>query len=136
MTVYCSIHLTMRQLAPLLDSLATVCRVIQRLGPLLAMEPARASAGLADRLWIVDGTLVLVRDRTVGASLGLVLNATFGWSWAAPIAALVNAAVAVKGGRDAWQGKGCCAPTAATTPFGGVDAADACGCRPGCDCCS
>jgi hypothetical protein len=29
----------------------------QRLGPLLALEPARARADAADRLWIVDGTL-------------------------------------------------------------------------------
>ncbi len=64
----------------------------------------------------------------------LVLNATLGWSWADPIAALVIAAIAVKEGRDAWQGKGCCAPTAAAVPS--ADAmTDTCGCGPGCDCC-
>ena len=41
--------------------------------------------------------------------VGLVLNATLGWSWADPIAALVIAAPAIKGGRDAWQSKSCCA---------------------------
>jgi hypothetical protein len=62
-------NLTMRQLAPLFGvSPATVCRVIQRLGPVLAIEPARASQDAAERLWIVDGTLVPVRDRKVGAS--------------------------------------------------------------------
>ncbi|MEU0158047.1 cation transporter [Streptomyces sp. NPDC006261] len=67
--------------------------------------------------------------------LGLVLNATLGWSWADPIAALVIAAVAVKEGRDAWQGKGCCAaPAAAPVPSAGAEP-DACGCRSGCDCC-
>lgn len=40
---------------------------------------------------------------------GLVANLLLGWSWADPIAALVIASVAVKEGRDAWQGKGCCA---------------------------
>lgn len=40
--------------------------------------------------------------------VGLVLNATLGWSWADPIAALVIAAIAVREGRDAWQGKGRC----------------------------
>lgn len=66
--------------------------------------------------------------------LGLLLNATLGWSWADPIAALVISAVAVKEGRDAWQGKGCCAPTtAAASP---VAETDSCGCRPGCDCCT
>lgn len=38
------------------------------LGPLLALESARACADATDRLWIVDGTLVPVRDRKVGAS--------------------------------------------------------------------
>ncbi len=39
--VYYRTNLTMRQLAPLLGiSPATVCRVIQRLRPLLAIEPA------------------------------------------------------------------------------------------------
>ncbi len=49
-------------------SLRRPCRVIQRLGPLLAIEPARASQDAVERLWIVDGTLVPVRDRKVGVS--------------------------------------------------------------------
>ncbi len=62
-------NLTMRQLAPLFGiSTATVCRVVQRLGPLLALEPALRRQPGVERLWIVDGTLVPVRDRTVGAS--------------------------------------------------------------------
>ncbi|MFF8914869.1 cation transporter [Streptomyces sp. NPDC015032] len=67
--------------------------------------------------------------------LGLVLNATLGWSWADPIAALVIAAVAVKEGREAWQGKGCCAAPAMAVPTASSQE-DPCGCRPGCDCCS
>ncbi|MFF0537091.1 transposase [Streptomyces coelicoflavus] len=67
--VYYRTNLTMRQLAPLFGvSPATVCRVIQRLGPLLALEPVRTSQDAVERLWIVDGTLVPVRDRKVGAS--------------------------------------------------------------------
>jgi hypothetical protein len=67
--VYYCTSLIMRQLAPLFGvSPATVCRVIQRLGPLLALEPTQACPAAADRLWIVDGTLVPVRDRKVGAS--------------------------------------------------------------------
>ncbi|RSO09074.1 IS5/IS1182 family transposase [Streptomyces sp. WAC 06783] len=67
--VYYRTNLTMRQLAPLFGiSSATVCRVIQRLRPLLALEPAARPTDAADRLWIVDGTLIPVRDRTVGAS--------------------------------------------------------------------
>lgn len=37
-------------------------------GPLLAIAPVSRPADATDRLWIVDGTLVPVRDRTVGAS--------------------------------------------------------------------
>ncbi|GAA2746125.1 transposase [Kitasatospora cinereorecta] len=67
--VYYRTNLTMRQLAPLFGiSTATVCRVVQRLGPLLALEPAPRPQPGVERLWIVDGTLIPVRDRTVGAS--------------------------------------------------------------------
>ncbi len=62
-------NLTMRQLGPLFGvSSPTVCRVIRRLGPLLAIEPAGRPAEAADRLWIVDGTLISMRDRSVAAS--------------------------------------------------------------------
>jgi hypothetical protein len=67
--VYYRTNLTMRQLGPLFGvSSSTVCRVIQKLGPLLALEPVARPTDAADRLWIVDGTLVPVRDRKVGAS--------------------------------------------------------------------
>ncbi|WLW56817.1 transposase family protein [Streptomyces sp. YU58] len=67
--VYYRTNLTMRQLAPLFGICpATVCRVIQRLGPLLALEPVRAPQEAVERLWIVDGTLIPVRNRQVGAS--------------------------------------------------------------------
>lgn len=42
--------------------------VIQRLRPLLAIDPARRPADVVERLWIVDGILVPVRDRKVAAS--------------------------------------------------------------------
>ncbi|WP_416970464.1 transposase family protein [Streptomyces sp. 4F14] len=62
-------NLTMRQLAPLHGiSPATVCRVVQRLRPLLALELAPRPVAGVERLWIVDGTLIPVRDRKVGAS--------------------------------------------------------------------
>ncbi len=65
--VYYRTNLTMRQLAPLFGiSSSTVCRVIQRLGPLLALEPVSRPTDGADRLWIVNGTLIPVRDRHVG----------------------------------------------------------------------
>ncbi|MGC9479392.1 helix-turn-helix domain-containing protein [Streptomyces sp. WG4] len=56
-TVYYRTNLTVRQLAPLFGaSPATVCRVVQGLGPLLALELARGPQGAVERLWIVDGT--------------------------------------------------------------------------------
>ena len=39
---------------------------------------------------------------------GLVLNATVGWWWADPLAALGIAALAVREGREAWRGDLCC----------------------------
>lgn len=66
--------------------------------------------------------------------VGLIANAVLGWSWADPIAALVIAAIAVKEGRDAWQGKGCCVTSAASIPVPSQEA-DACGCGSGCDRC-
>ncbi|MFE4617382.1 transposase family protein [Streptomyces sp. NPDC056747] len=65
--VYCRTNLTMRQLAPLFGcSPATVCRVIQRLRPLLAIKPAVRPADSVERLWIVDGTLIPARHRKIG----------------------------------------------------------------------
>lgn len=48
-------YLTMRQMALLFEvSLATVCRVIQRPGPLLAIEPVRRPLQAENGLWIVE----------------------------------------------------------------------------------
>lgn len=67
--VYYRTNLTGRRLGPLFGvSSSMVCRVIQRLGPPLAIEPVSRPADAADRLWIVGGTLVPARDRRVGAS--------------------------------------------------------------------
>jgi divalent metal cation (Fe/Co/Zn/Cd) transporter len=38
---------------------------------------------------------------------GLILNATAGWWWADPLAALAIAALAVNEGREAWRGETC-----------------------------
>jgi divalent metal cation (Fe/Co/Zn/Cd) transporter len=39
--------------------------------------------------------------------LGLAANATLGWWWADPLAALAIAAVALREGRDAWRSRAC-----------------------------
>ncbi|MEH0556086.1 cation transporter [Streptomyces sp. B21-101] len=102
--------------------------------PFLSAAQRKAGRELGSASAVADSKQTLLCTYLSAVLLvGLVLNATLGWSWADPIAALVIAAIAVKEGRDAWQGKGCCAPTAAASSAG--TEADACGCRPGCTCC-
>jgi hypothetical protein len=68
--VYYRTNLTMRQLAPLFGvSSATVCRVVQRLGPFLALERAARPVEGVERLRM-EGTLAPVPDRIVAASPG------------------------------------------------------------------
>ncbi|HET8887410.1 MAG TPA: cation transporter [Candidatus Angelobacter sp.] len=47
--------------------------------------------------------------------LGLVLNATAGWWWADPVAALIMTPIIAKEGIDALQGKACCGAACATS---------------------
>ncbi|MDX2683568.1 cation transporter [Streptomyces sp. NY05-11A] len=104
--------------------------------PFLSAAQRRAGRELGSASAVADSKQTLLCTYLSAVLLvGLVLNTTLGWSWADPVAALVIAAIAVKEGRDAWQGKGCCAPsTAAAAPTISAEA-DACGCRPGCACC-
>ncbi|MFI9542593.1 cation transporter [Streptomyces sp. NPDC052016] len=109
--------------------------------PFLSAAQRKAGRELGSASAIADSRQTLLCTYLSAVLLvGLVANAAFGWSWADPIAALVIAAVAVKEGRDAWQGKGCCAPTAppAVGHRAGAPSAraDACACSPGCSCCS
>ncbi|MGW8555131.1 cation transporter [Streptomyces tubercidicus] len=105
--------------------------------PFLSAAQRKAGRALGSASAVADSKQTLLCTYLSAVLLvGLVLNATLGWSWADPIAALVIAAIAVKEGRNAWQGKGCCAaPAAVAVPSAGTEA-DACGCRPGCDCCN
>ncbi|MET8698010.1 cation transporter [Kitasatospora sp. NPDC004723] len=104
--------------------------------PFLSTAQRKAGRELGSASAVADSKQTLLCTYLSAVLLvGLLLNATLGWSWADPIAALVIAAIAVKEGRDAWQGKGCCAPTAGTAVTSSRSA-DSCGCRPGCDCCN
>ncbi|MFJ1566697.1 cation transporter [Streptomyces erythrochromogenes] len=79
--------------------------------PFLSAAQRRAGRELGSASAVADSRQTLLCTYLSAVVLaGLVLNATLGWTWADPIAALVIAAVAVKEGRDAWRGKGCCAP--------------------------
>ncbi|MFF3689715.1 cation transporter [Streptomyces sp. NPDC002187] len=104
--------------------------------PFLSAAQRKAGREIGSASAVADSKQTLLCTYLSAVLLvGLVLNATLGWSWADPIAALVIAAIAVKEGRDAWQGKGCCAPSTAVVAPKATAEADACGCRPGCDCC-
>ncbi len=110
--------------------------------PVLSCAQRRAGRELGSRSAVADSKQTMLCTYLSAVLLaGLVLNSAFGWSWADPIAALVIAAVAVREGREAWRGDGCCAPTAplrgahdsagrpdGSAPAGGPPA-------PACDCC-
>ncbi|RAJ61872.1 cation efflux family protein [Streptomyces sp. Amel2xB2] len=109
--------------------------------PFLSAAQRRAGRELGSASAVADSKQTLLCTYLSGVLLlGLLANATVGWSWADPLAALVIAAVTLKEGRDAWRGEGCCAAPAA--PAAPADRAapaatgDACGCARGCVCCT
>ncbi|MEU9731655.1 cation transporter [Streptomyces sp. NPDC048002] len=110
--------------------------------PFLSAAQRRAGRELGSASAVADSKQTLLCTYLSAVLLvGLVLNATLGWSWADPFAALVIAGIAVREGIDAWQGKGCCAPTAhsagAEVRSADAGAHDGCGtCAPGCGCCN
>lgn len=107
--------------------------------PFLSYAQRKAGRELGSASAVADSQQTLLCTYLSAVLLvGLLANATLGWSWADPVAALVIAVIAVKEGREAWRGDGCCAaPPAAVLwkPADGEDA-DACGCSPGCSCCT
>lgn len=79
--------------------------------PFLSWAQRRTGKALGSNAVVADSTQTLLCTYLSAVLLvGLVLNATLGWTWADPIAGLVIAAVAVREGVEAWQGKGCCPP--------------------------
>jgi divalent metal cation (Fe/Co/Zn/Cd) transporter len=84
--------------------------------PLLVWAKRRTGRQLGSATVVADSMQTLLCTYLSAILLaGLLLNATLGWSWADPVAALVIAAVAVREGVQAWRGEACedCAPTAA-----------------------
>ncbi|MFJ8757519.1 cation transporter [Streptomyces cyaneofuscatus] len=81
--------------------------------PFLSAAQRRAGRELGSASAVADSKQTLLCTYLSAVLLvGLLLNALLGWSWADPVAALAIAVIAVKEGRDAWRGRGCCAPTA------------------------
>lgn len=109
--------------------LAAVSLVVM---PFISYAQRRTGRALGSNAVYADGTQTLLCTYLSGVLLvGLLLNATLGWSWADPLAGLIIAAVALREGVEAWKGEGCCAPGANSA--GGGD----CGCEDGPDgCCS
>lgn len=81
--------------------------------PFLSWAQRRTGRALGSGAVVADSTQTLLCTYLSAVLLlGLVLNATLGWSWADPVAGLVIAAVAVREGLEAWRGEACgCAPT-------------------------
>jgi len=78
--------------------------------PFLSWAQRRTGRALGSNAVVADSTQTLLCTYLSAVLLvGLVLNATLGWSWADPIAGLVIAAIALNEGRQAWRGDACCA---------------------------
>ncbi|MGJ0118705.1 cation transporter [Williamsia sp. MIQD14] len=96
--------------------------------PVLSYAQRRAGRELGSASAVADSKQTLLCTYLSAVVLvGLVLNATLGWSWADPIAALVIAAIAMREGRNAWRGESCCAPVlpgSAATPERACDCCD------------
>jgi divalent metal cation (Fe/Co/Zn/Cd) transporter len=76
--------------------------------PLLARAKRRLGHALGSAATVSEASQnQLCAYLAVALLVGLLLNAIWGLWWADPTAALVIAAVAVKEGRDSWQGASC-----------------------------
>jgi divalent metal cation (Fe/Co/Zn/Cd) transporter len=112
------------QTSPAGIAIAAVSVVVM---PLLVWAKRRTGRELGSATVVADSMQTMLCTYLSAIVLvGLLLNATLGWSWADPAAALIIAAVAVREGVQAWRGEACddCAPLPA------ADAADGGG--PGC----
>jgi divalent metal cation (Fe/Co/Zn/Cd) transporter len=74
--------------------------------PLLAGLKRRNGRRLGSGSVVADSNQTLLCTYlSVVLLVGLLLNATVGWWWADPVAALVIAALAINEGREAWHGE-------------------------------
>jgi divalent metal cation (Fe/Co/Zn/Cd) transporter len=72
--------------------------------PVLGVAKRRTGQRLDNPTLVADSAETLLCAYLSAILLaGLVLNATLGWSWADPIAAIGIAALAVREGREAWE---------------------------------
>lgn len=77
--------------------------------PLLAVAKRRVGHRLNSSATVKEASQTqLCAYLSIALLVGLLANAIAGWWWADPLAALFIAAVAVREGREAWRGEGCC----------------------------
>jgi divalent metal cation (Fe/Co/Zn/Cd) transporter len=87
-------------------ALAAVSLVVM---PVLAGLKRRNGRRLGSGSVVADSSQTLLCTYLSAVLLvGLLLNATVGWWWADPVAALMIAALAIHEGREAWHGERCC----------------------------
>jgi divalent metal cation (Fe/Co/Zn/Cd) transporter len=104
--------------SPVGIGLATASLVVM---PLLVWAKRRTARQLGSATVMADSMQTLLCTYLSAILLaGLLLNATLGWSWADPLAALIIAAVAIREGIEAWKGDVCddCAVPAAEAACG------------------
>ncbi len=78
--------------------------------PVLSRAQRRTGRALHSASVVADSRQTMLCTYMSAVLLvGLVLNAVAGWSWADPVAGLGIALLALKEGRAAWRGEGCCA---------------------------
>ena len=101
--------------------------------PTLGIAKKRIGAKLGSAATAGEGIQnLLCAYLAVGVLVGLLANTLFGIWWLDPAIALGIAAVAVKEGREAWEGEEC-GCTTSIVPLGGTGAGDAAdGCADGC----
>jgi divalent metal cation (Fe/Co/Zn/Cd) transporter len=76
--------------------------------PLLARAKRRVGTRLSSSAAVKEASQTqLCAYLSIALLLGLGANALVGWWWADPLAALVIAAIALKEGRESWNGEGC-----------------------------
>lgn len=86
-------------------ALAAVSVVIM---PVLSVIERRTGRELGSATVVADSKQTLICSLLSAAVLvGLLLNATFGWTWADAVAALVIGAFAIREGIEAWNGDTC-----------------------------
>lgn len=78
--------------------------------PFLSWAQRRTGRALGSGSVVADSTQTLLCTYLSGVLLvGLLANATLGWSWVDPLVGLVIAGVAVNEGVEAWRGDACVA---------------------------